>query len=169
MIARRICSVWFTFLVTLGSSPGAVAADAPRRTAHAVAGGVGGCLEQTLQRSARGLPCQSRQGVMVEGTFTPSRSAASFSKAPHFAKSVPVLVRFSDTTGVPTMPDADPNASPHGIAIRFTLPDGGYTDIVSISGQRIFRSRRRKISWRSCRRPRRAGPMRQNRRRSKPS
>ena len=43
------------------------------------------------------------------------------------------MVRFSDTTGVPTLPDADPNASPHGIAIRFTLPDGSYTDIVSIS------------------------------------
>jgi catalase len=46
---------------------------------------------------------------------------------------VPVLVRFSDGTGVPNLPDADPNASPHGIAIRFTLPDGSNTDIVSIS------------------------------------
>jgi catalase len=68
-----------------------------------------------------------------KGIFTPSPFAASFSKAPHFAKSVPVTVRFSDATGVPTMPDADPNASPHGMAIRFLLPDGGITDIVSIS------------------------------------
>src|SRR5882724_1793043 len=65
--------------------------------------------------------------------FTPSPGASSFSKAPHFAKAVKVLVRFSDPTGVPTLPDADPNASPHGIAIRFTLPDGAATDIVSIS------------------------------------
>ena len=64
---------------------------------------------------------------------TSSPAAAAFSKAPHFAKSVPVLVRFSDPTGVPTLPDADPNASPHGMAIRFTLPDGGITDIVSLS------------------------------------
>ena len=49
------------------------------------------------------------------------------------AASVPVLVRFSDPTGVPNLPDADPNASPHGMAIRFQLPDGSSTDIVSIS------------------------------------
>ena len=73
------------------------------------------------------------KGVLVMGTFTPARTAASLSKAPHFAKSVPVLVRFSNATGVPTLPDADGNASPHGVAIRFQLPDGSNTDIVSIS------------------------------------
>ena len=73
------------------------------------------------------------KGVLVEGTFTPSATAASLSKAPHFEKSVPVLVRFSNATGVPTLPDADPNGSPHGVAIRFKLPDGASTDIVSIS------------------------------------
>ena len=31
------------------------------------------------------------------------------------------------------IPDANGNAFPKGIAIRFQLPDGGYTDIVSIS------------------------------------
>ena len=81
----------------------------------------------------KGFRANHAKGIMVEGMFTPSPTAASFSKAPHFAKSVPVLVRFSDPTGVPTLPDADPNASPHGIAIRFTLPDGAATDIVSIS------------------------------------
>jgi catalase len=80
-----------------------------------------------------GYRANHAKGVMVEGSFTPSPGAAAFSKAPHFAKTVPVLVRFSDTTGVPNLPDADPNASPHGIAIRFKLPDGGMTDIVSIS------------------------------------
>jgi len=66
----------------------------------------------------KGYRANHAKGVMVEGSFTPSPAAASFSKAPHFAKPVPVLVRFSDATGVPTLPDADPNASPHGIAIR---------------------------------------------------
>jgi catalase len=80
-----------------------------------------------------GYRANHAKGVMVEGEFTPSKDALAFSKAPHFAKSVPVLVRFSDTTGVPNLPDADPNASPHGIAIRFMLPDGAFTDIVSIS------------------------------------
>lgn len=80
-----------------------------------------------------GYRANHAKGVMVEGVFTPSPGAVAFSKAPHFAKSAPVLVRFSDTTGVPNLPDADPNASPHGIAIRFQLPDGAFTDIVSIS------------------------------------
>ncbi len=81
----------------------------------------------------KGYRANHAKGIMVEGTFTPSKSAAAFSKALHFSRSVPVLVRFSDPTGVPNLPDADPNASPHGIAIRFNLPGGGFTDIVSIS------------------------------------
>jgi catalase len=81
----------------------------------------------------KGFRANHAKGVMVDGEFTPSPGAAAFSKAPQFAKTVPVLVRLSDPTGVPTLPDADPNASPHGIAIRFTLPDGATTDIVSIS------------------------------------
>jgi catalase len=81
----------------------------------------------------KGFRANHAKGIMVEGMFTPSPAASAFSKAPHFAKAVKVLVRFSDPTGVPTLPDADPNASPHGIAIRFTLPDGAATDIVSIS------------------------------------
>jgi catalase len=73
------------------------------------------------------------KGVLVAGSFDPAPTAPSLSKAPHFLTRVPVLVRFSDTTGVPNIPDADPNASPHGMAIRFKLPSGSSTDIVSIS------------------------------------
>ena len=80
-----------------------------------------------------GFRANHAKGVLVTGTFTPAKTAPSFSSAPHFAKAVAVLVRFSDTTGVPNIPDADPNASPHGMAIRFKLPDGANTDIVSIS------------------------------------
>ena len=80
-----------------------------------------------------GFRANHAKGVLVAGTFTPAPTAASLSKAPHFAAPVPVLVRFSNATGVPTMPDADANGSPHGIAIRFQLPGGSTTDIVSIS------------------------------------
>jgi catalase len=80
-----------------------------------------------------GYRANHAKGVMVSGTFTPARSARSLSKALHFQKAVPLVVRFSDTTGVPTMPDADPAASPHGMAIRFMLPGDNSTDIVSIS------------------------------------
>jgi catalase len=80
-----------------------------------------------------GFRANHAKGILVTGTFTPAKTAPSFSSAPHLAKAVPVLVRFSDTTGVPNIPDASPDASPHGMAIRFKLPDGGSTDIVSIS------------------------------------
>lgn len=80
-----------------------------------------------------GMRANHAKGILVTGTFSPAKTARALSKAPHFAGSVPVLVRFSDTSGVPNLPDADPNASPHGIAIRFQLPGGASTDIVSIS------------------------------------
>ena len=85
-----------------------------------------------------GLRANHAKGVLVTGTFTPAKTASSFSSAPHFAKAVTVLVRFSDTTGVPNIPDASADASPHGMAIRFKLPDGGQTDIVSISAANGF-------------------------------
>jgi catalase len=80
-----------------------------------------------------GFRANHAKGVMVTGTFTPSPQAKTLSKAPHFQKAVPVTVRFSNGTGVPNLPDADPNASPHGMATRFMLPGGQTTDIVAIS------------------------------------
>ena len=54
-----------------------------------------------------GYRANHAKGVLVMGSFTPAESAASLSKAPHFAvgQSVPVIVRFSTGTGVPTLPD----------------------------------------------------------------
>ena len=81
-----------------------------------------------------GYRANHAKGVLAAGTFTPTDIAASLSKAPHLrGATVPVMVRFSNGTGVPTLPDANPFASPHGIAIRFQLPGGSFTDIVSIS------------------------------------
>jgi catalase len=74
------------------------------------------------------------KGVVGEGTFTPSKGAASLSKAAHFqGVSVPVTIRFSDGAADPSIPDPSPNAGPRGMAIRFKLPDGRETDIVSMS------------------------------------
>jgi catalase len=82
----------------------------------------------------KGFRANHAKGIMAEGTFTPSAEAAGISKAPHLQRTAsPVLVRFSNATGVPTIPDANGNAMPKGMAIRFTLPDGGSTDIVAIS------------------------------------
>jgi catalase len=44
-----------------------------------------------------------------------------------------VTVRFSNAPGVPTNADNHPGSGPRGIAIRFALPGGAFTDIVSIS------------------------------------
>jgi catalase len=72
---------------------------------------------------------------MCTGTFTPSPQAAGLTRAPHANKpSTPVTVRYSDGTGVPTIPDNDPALSgPRGIAIRFHLADHVHTDIVAQS------------------------------------
>ena len=74
------------------------------------------------------------KGKLLTGTFTPSPAAASFSRAPHFNRpSTPITVRFSDATGIPVIPDNDPNASPHGCAIRFHLAERVHTDIIAHS------------------------------------
>jgi catalase len=74
------------------------------------------------------------KGIVCQGTFTPSRDASAISKAAHFqGASVPVTVRFSDGSSDPTLPENSPDAGPRGMAIRFKLPDGSGTDIVSLS------------------------------------
>ena len=74
------------------------------------------------------------KGILLKGTFTPSPAAADLTRAPHLAaKSTPVTVRFSNSTGVPVIPDNDPNAVPHGIAIRFHLGGGKHTDVIAHS------------------------------------
>jgi catalase len=74
------------------------------------------------------------KGTMLTGTFTPSSDAASLTRAPHIEReSTPVTVRFSDSTGLPLVPDNDPNANPRGLAIRFHLGEHLHTDIVSHS------------------------------------
>lgn len=81
-----------------------------------------------------GFRANHAKGIVVQGEFTPAKSAASLTKAVHLQKTPsPVIVRFSNATGVPSIPDTDGNAFPKGIAIRFNLPDGSHTDIVSIS------------------------------------
>jgi catalase len=133
MVFSRNIRLALPLILGLAHCCNALAADAPAPDKKPLPVALVDALNVLSKGPHKGYRANHAKGVMVEGTFSPSPGAASFSKAPHFAKDVPVLVRFSDTTGVPTLPDADPNASPHGIAIRFTLPDGAATDIVSIS------------------------------------
>src|SRR5579863_5534759 len=74
------------------------------------------------------------KGILIAGRFTPSPGATSLTRAPHLSRrSTPVTVRFSDATGLPNIPDSDPNASPHGMAIRFHLAEHVHTDIIAHS------------------------------------
>lgn len=74
------------------------------------------------------------KGVLLTGTFSPSPDAATLTRAPHIARdSTPVTVRFSDSTGLPMIPDNDPKANPRGMAIRFHLADRVHTDIIGHS------------------------------------
>lgn len=82
----------------------------------------------------KGYRANHAKGIVVLGEFVPAKSAASITKALHLQSTAsPIVVRFSDATGVPNIADASGNAFPKGIAIRFMLPDGASTDIVSIS------------------------------------
>jgi catalase len=79
------------------------------------------------------------KGLVLTGTFTPAPSARTISRAAHLAgPAVPVTVRLSDGTGVPQINDDNPNAAPRGMAIRFALAKGGFTDIVANSHNGFF-------------------------------
>jgi catalase len=75
------------------------------------------------------------KGLMCSGVFTPSAEAAKLTRAPHANRpSTPVTVRYSDSTGLPNIPDNDPARSgPRGIAVRFHLDEHLHTDIIAHS------------------------------------
>ncbi|MDR3719873.1 MAG: catalase family peroxidase [Bryobacteraceae bacterium] len=74
------------------------------------------------------------KGILLTGTFTPAPGATALTRAPHLSHaSTPVSVRFSNSTGLPTIPDNVAMANPHGMAIRFHLAERVHTDIISHS------------------------------------
>lgn len=81
-----------------------------------------------------GLRPVHAHGVLFSGTFTPTPTAASLSSAQHLNDpSTPITVRFSSATGIPDIPDTDPQANPRGIAIRFNLGGRKHTDVIAHS------------------------------------
>ncbi len=81
-----------------------------------------------------GMRANHAKGVVAEGIFVPSATAPSLSMANIFAGgSVPVTVRFSDSTGLPTLPDGSAGANPHGMAIKFHPEGGSAVDVVTNS------------------------------------
>ncbi len=74
------------------------------------------------------------KGLMFTGKFRPTTKARALSKAPHMTQdSTPITARFSNSTGLPAIPDNAPEANPRGLAIRFNLAEHVHTDIVSHS------------------------------------
>ena len=81
-----------------------------------------------------GFRAQHAKGVVADGSFTATPVAATLSKAAIFTGAkIPVTVRFSDNTGIPDVPDGLADANPHGIAIKYHLPDGNDMDMVTNS------------------------------------
>lgn len=94
--------------------------------------------EQTIDAMGKlfgthpGVRANHTKGIVAEGSFTPSAEAAKISKASLFqGPPVLVTVRFSNATGVPTIPDGAADANPHGMALKFKLSDGSEMDIVA--------------------------------------
>jgi catalase len=73
------------------------------------------------------------KGTILLGTFMPSAEARTLSRAALFRSATPIVVRFSDFTGIPNIPDTNPNGQPRGFAIKFLLSDGSNYDVINHS------------------------------------
>lgn len=72
------------------------------------------------------------KGSCARGTFVASPAAAELCVAPHLqGEQIPVTVRFSGGSGKPTR--ADGAHDERGLAVKFHVPDGSTTDIVSLT------------------------------------
>lgn len=89
---------------------------------------------QTRYGAHPGFRSNHAKGIVVQGSFTPTPQAAELSRSPLFTTAtLPVTVRFSDASGLPDLHDASTLARPHGMAIKFHLPGGVESDIVTNS------------------------------------
>ena len=94
-----------------------------------------GHLVQDLHAAfgAHGARAVHSKGTILLGSFVPTAEARLLSHASLFRGAVPVIVRFSDFTGLPAIPDTAGEASPRGFAVKFLLPDGSNYDVVNHS------------------------------------
>lgn len=115
-------------LIALTALPGARAQTSPSTATQTVD------TMNAIWGRHPGLRANHTKGIVVEGSFTPSAGAAQLSKASIFAgPTVPMIVRFSNSTGIPALADGADDANPHGMAMRFRPPGGGEVDVVANS------------------------------------
>jgi len=93
---------------------------------------------QTIFGKHPGFRPAHAKGKLLGGSFKPTSEASKLSKAPHFHQSsTPMTIRFSNSTGLPNIPDNSADADPRGIALRFNLGQPGgrrvHTDIIAHS------------------------------------
>jgi catalase len=80
-----------------------------------------------------GFRAAHAKGTVARGSFTPSPRASELTTAAHLqGDEVPVTVRFSNGSGDPEARDGD-RRDGRGLAVKFELPDGEATDIVSVT------------------------------------
>lgn len=105
-------------------APGAPGAPAPQQMVDALYAAFGDHHSRAVHA----------KGIMASGVFEPSPDAARLSKATLFSSGpLPVVVRFSDFTGIPDIPDNIGAANPRGFALKLRLPDGSDADVVTHS------------------------------------
>ena len=80
-----------------------------------------------------GFRAAHAKGTVARGSFTPSARASELTTAAHLqGEKVPVTVRFSNGSGDPEARDGD-RRDGRGLAVKFELPGGAATDIVSVT------------------------------------
>jgi catalase len=82
-----------------------------------------------------GVRANHAKGAVFEGLFTPAQGADAISSAVVLKGApTPLVIRFSNSGGVPDAPDTDKSTDGvRGMATKFRLADGGEFDIVCIS------------------------------------
>ena len=72
------------------------------------------------------------KGVVCSGTFRSAPESRGVSRAPHLqGQTVPTVLRFSNSSGNPDVPDGAANA--RALAVKFQLPDGKNADVLALS------------------------------------
>ena len=114
-------------LLALGSSP--AAADNLKDVARELVA----AFDRTFKGPYPGARAIHAKGIVCKGIFTADAGAMGLTVAPHLraGSELPVIVRFSAFSGIPSQPDGRPGTNPIGMAVKFILPDGVDTDIVA--------------------------------------
>jgi catalase len=104
--------------------------DAPGQGAQAQLGSSGDADVQTIvgalfavSGNHKGVRASGAKGVCVKGAFTPSSEAPGLSKAPHFARTIPMTARLSMGGGNPNISDKT-RPTTRGFAMEFEDPSG---------------------------------------------